>query len=70
VEIGAQELRDEVAAKGQRASPTRCPAATYISSRGEMKMSLSEITWTKRVNCCRGSSTAVSGDQRSRASGA
>lgn len=49
VEVGAQKLSDEIAraasAKGTREGCFFFPAVmAYMSSRGEMKMSLSEIT--------------------------
>lgn len=50
MQIGSEELSDEVARISQldtRPKSLRCvarPVCTYISSRGEMKMSLREIT--------------------------
>lgn len=52
MQIGAQQFGDEVAAKKavslyQRRKTT--DLATYISSRGEMKISLREMTFTRQI---------------------
>jgi hypothetical protein len=59
MKVGAQELRDEVSERiissdGLFWGGSVCFGWTYISSRGEMKMSLSEIIFNSASAQCPG----------------
>ena len=51
MKVGAQELRDEIAVSGKSVAQKIHHIATYMSSRGEMKMSLNEMTCPVSI-CC------------------